>query len=121
MNIINKLLVVGVMGSVLVLLSGCNNVTSTEVIADNVSGYKYNSMTCKELEGEMDYLERAGSAAAGVVDSRKSTQDSKNAAAFLFFWPAMFLTDDNSLEAQKYARLKGEFDAAERAYRKNDC
>jgi len=120
MNISNGIKLV-VAGSLSIVLASCGNVTSSEVIADSVSGYEYNNMTCKELEGEMDHLERAGSAAAGVVDSRKNTQDGKNAAAFLFFWPALFLTDDNSSEANKYARIKGEFDAAQRAYRRKDC
>jgi len=78
-------------------------------------------MTCSELEGEIDHLQRSASQAAGVVDKKKSSQQGKSAAAFLLFWPALFIVDDNSIEAQKYARLKGEYEAALREHRKKEC
>ena len=118
---INKYLTFGLAASIIVVLSGCNNVASNEVIADNVSGYEYDNMTCSALESEIDYLQRSASSAAGVVDKKKSSQSGKSAAAFIFFWPALFIVDDNSLEAQKYARLQGEYEAALRAHRKKDC
>ena len=103
------------------LLSGCNNVSSSEVIAENVSTYKFNDMACSELEGEIDYLRSAASSAGAVVDKKKSSATGKNAAAFILFWPALFLIDDNSIEAQKYSSLKGEYEAAMRAHRAKDC
>ena len=51
----------------------------------------------------------------------KKTQQGKGVASVLLFWPALFIIDDNSLEAQKYARLKGEYEAAEKAHRKKEC
>ena len=118
---VKKYLAFGLAVSSTVVLYGCNNVTSSEVIADSVSTYQYDNMTCSELESEIDYLQKAASTAAGVVDKKKSSQQGKSAAAFLLFWPALFIVDDNSLEAQKYARLKGEYDAALREHRKKDC
>ena len=118
---IKKYLAFGLAVSSTVVLYGCNNVTSSEVIADSVSGYAYNNMTCSELEAEIDHLQRSASQAAGVVDKKKSSQQGKSAAAFLFFWPALLIVDDNSLEAQKYARLKGEYEAALREHRKKEC
>ena len=118
---IYKYLTFGLAVSLTVVLSGCNNVASNEVIADSVSSYEYDKMTCSEIEGEIDHLQRAASQAAGVVDKKKSSQGKKSAAAFILFWPALFIVDDNSLEAQKYARLKGEYDAALREHRKKDC
>ena len=58
----------------------------------------------------------AARAAAGVVDKKKSSQQGKMTAAILLFWPVAFIVDDNSLEAQKYARLKGEYEAALRIH-----
>ena len=118
---IKKYLAFGLAVSSTVVLYGCNNVTSNEVIADSVSSYAYNNMTCSELEAEIDHLQRAASQAAGVVDKKKSSQQGKSAAAFLLIWPALFIVDDNSLEAQKYARLKGEYEAALREHRIKDC
>ena len=118
---IYKYLTFGLAVSLTVVLSGCNNVASNEVIADSVSSYEYDKMTCSEIEGEIDHLQRSASSAAGVVDKKKSSQSGKSAAAFLFFWPALFIVDDNSLEAQKYASLQGEYEAALREHRKKDC
>ena len=116
-----KYLAFGVTTSLALLVSGCNNVSSTEVIAQNVSTYEYSDMTCSELEGEMDYLNNAANSAGNVVDKKKSSAKGKNAAAFVFFWPALFLIDDNSTEAQQYARKKGEYEAVQRTHRKKDC
>jgi len=53
---IKKYLAFGLAVSSTVVLYGCNNVTSSEVIADSVSSYAYKNMTCSELEGEIDHL-----------------------------------------------------------------
>jgi hypothetical protein len=37
------------------------------------------------------------------------------------FWPALFIIDDNKPEARRLARLKGEFEAAEKTYRRKKC
>lgn len=118
---IDKYLAFGLAVSLTVVLSGCNNVASNEVIADSVSTYEYKNMTCSEIESEIDFLQRAASAAAGVVDKKKSSQQGKMAAAILLFWPVAFIVDDNSLEAQKYSRLKGEYEGALREHSKKDC
>ena len=118
---INKYLAFGLAISLTVVLSGCNNVASNEVIADSVSTYGYENMTCSQIESEIDHLQRAASQAAGVVDKKKSSQSGKMTAAILLFWPVAFIVDDNSLEAQKYARLQGEYEAALRSHRNKDC
>ena len=104
-----------------IALTGCGNKKVSEIIPDVVSGYKYKKMSCDELEHEIDFLQRSANKAAGIVDSIKDTQDDKDVAAFLLFWPALFLTDDNKAEAQKYSELKGEHEAALRAHRINKC
>ena len=118
---INKYIYSGLVTSLIFILSGCSSVSSDEVIADSVSGYEYDKMTCSQIESEIAYLQKSVSQASGVVDKKKSSQGKKSAAAFLLFWPALFIVDDNSLEAQKYSRLKGEYEGALRVHRKKDC
>ena len=118
---INKYLAFGLAVSFSVVLSGCNNVASNEVIADSVSTYEFENMTCSQIESEIDHLQRAASSAAGVVDKKKSSQTGKMTAAILLFWPVAFIVDDNSVEAQKYSRLKGEYEAALRIHRNKEC
>ena len=117
----NKYLIFGVAVSFALVLSGCNNVKSSEVISQNVSTYEYSDMTCSQLEGEMVFLNNAANSAGNVVDKKNSSAKGKNAAAFILFWPALFLIDDNSTEAQQYARKKGEYEAVQRTHRKKDC
>ena len=120
MKYISKILVSAIL-STSFMLSGCSNKSSSEVIPDQVSSYQFNKMTCKELEGEIDYLQGAAISAARIVDDRKETQDGKLAAGFLLFWPAMLITDSNKAEANKYAQLKGQYEAAMRSHRRKDC
>ena len=106
---------------VVLSLSGCGNVSSNQVIADSVSSYEYDNMTCPAIEAEISHLQRAATEAGAIVDKKKSSQQGKGVASVLLFWPALFIIDDNSLEAQKYARLKGEYEAAEKAHRIKEC
>ena len=78
-------------------------------------------MTCSAIEAEISHLQRAATEAGAIVDKKKSSQEGKGVASVLLFWPALFIIDDNSLEAQKYARLKGEYEAASKAHRKKEC
>ena len=78
---------------VVLSLSGCGNVSSNQVIADSVSTYEYDNMTCSAIEAEISHLQRSASEAAGVVDNKKSSQQGKGAAAVLLFWPALFIID----------------------------
>jgi len=101
--------------SSLLILSGCEGGTSSSmVVADSVSGYKYTKMSCEELEYEMDHLERKARKMGAVVDERKETQQQKNVAAFLFCWVCAPFIDTNSAEATKLAEIKGEVEAVER-------
>ena len=102
------------------IIQSCS-VSSDEIMPDHVTSYEYNKMSCTELEREIDYLQRSANSAAGIVDQRKETQDSKDGAALIFFWPALFFTDTNAPEAKKYAQLKGEFEAAKRTHRRKGC
>lgn len=103
-----------------VILTGCNR-TSSEVIADNVDGYKFNNMSCTEIRSELSHLQQQANNVSGIVDERKNTQDGKNVAAVLLFWPALFLIDNNAPEARKYAQIKGEHEAAKRVYSRKGC
>ena len=106
---------------VVLSLSGCGNVSSNQVIADSVSSYEYDNMTCPAIEAEISHLQRAATEACAIVDKKKSSQQGKGVASVLLFWPALFIIDDNSLEAQKYSRLKGEYEAASKVHRKKEC
>ena len=116
----NKMKTIALAGALgmTILLSGCGSVSSQNVIPESVSGYKYQqNELVKNLEFEMEHLQRAARNRCRYCGyGVKSTQDGKDAIAFLFFWPALFLTDNNSAQAAQLATLRGEFEAANRVY-----
>ena len=102
-------------------LSACGGVSSDEIIADEVSTAKYDNWSCKTLKKEVIALQDRVSNTGATVDKRKDTQGDKQTLAVLLFWPAYFFVDENSLEAKKYAKLKGEYNAVSSVYRRKDC
>lgn len=110
-----KNLLLSIIVSTQLLLVGCDGGTSSSmVVADSVSGYKYTKMSCDELGYELDFLERKARKAGAVVDEVKEEQQAKNVGAFLFCWVCAPFIDTNSAEAAKLAEIKGEVEAVER-------
>ena len=86
----NKYLTFGVAISLALILSGCNNVKSSEVISQNVSTYEYSDMTCSQLESEMVFLNNAANSAGNVVDKKNSSAKGKNALRLFYFGQLYF-------------------------------
>lgn len=97
------------------LLSSCDGGTSSSmVVADSVSGYKYTKMSCDELGYELDFAERKAKRMGVVVDEVKEKKQAMNVGAFLFCWVCAPFIETNSAEAAKLAELKGEVEAIDR-------
>jgi hypothetical protein len=86
-----------------------------------VSSLKYKNLSCHQLEKELKSLNGATKLAKNATDKKLKTQNNKNVAAFLLFWPALFMIDDNKPEANKYAQIKGEFDTVVRTFDLKNC
>lgn len=102
------------------LLQSCS-VSSDEVVAVEMSTYPFRDLSCEELDREMNYLRGQANITADIVDDKMTTQNAKDVAAVLFFWPALPFIDTNSKEARRYAETKGEFEAAKRVFVRKGC
>jgi hypothetical protein len=82
---------------------------------------QYNSYTCKQLEAEMTMISRRASELGGRVDKTASDDSAQMGIGLVLFWPALFFLDGNTPEAAEYGRLKGEFEAMEKAAIQKNC
>ena len=104
------------------IINSCGGgVSSGEVVPDYIDENKYNNLSCKKIIFKIEDLNNKINIAQKAVDTKKQTQSNKNIASFLFFWPALFITDDNSVEAKNYAHMKGEYEALIRVFKMKQC
>lgn len=101
-------------------LTACAKSTG-EIPVQYVSALQYNSFTCNQIESEMQIVSRRASEVGGQVDSTASGDNAQMAIGLVLFWPALFFLDGNTPQAQEYGRLRGEFDALEKAAVQKDC
>lgn len=102
------------------MLSACAKHTN-EIPAQYTSPMQYQSYSCRQIEQEMQTVSRHMSEVGGQVDKTASNDSAQMGIGLVLFWPALFFLDGDTPEAQEYARLKGEFDALEKAGNQKDC
>ncbi len=66
-------------------------------------------------------LSRRVSELGGQVDKTASDDAVQMGIGLVLFWPALFFLDGNTPQATEYGRLKGEFDALEKAAIQKEC
>lgn len=102
------------------LLSGCAKSTS-EIPATYVSPMQYERYSCSQLQAEMQTVSQRVSEIGGQVDKTASDDNAQMAVGMILFWPALFFLDGSTPQGAEYARLKGEFDALEKASIRRNC
>jgi hypothetical protein len=58
---------------------------------------------------------------SGIQDQKASSDALATGVAIVVFWPAAFLVGGNDQNTAELARMKGEFDAIERASIQKSC
>lgn len=101
-------------------LAGCAKSTS-ELTPQYVSPMQYNGYTCKQMEMEMQALSGRVSELGGQVDKTASNDSVQMGVGLVLFWPALFFLDGDTPQAAEYSRLRGEFDALEKAAIQKEC
>jgi len=104
----------------LVTLAACAKATH-EIPTQYVSPLQYSDYSCKQLKKEMHVLSRRVSDLGGQVDKTASDDNGQMAVGMILFWPALFFLDGDTPQANEYGRLKGEFEALEKAAIQKDC
>jgi hypothetical protein len=102
------------------LLSACAS-HPNDIPTEYVSPLQYQSYNCKQLEQEMQSVSAHVSELRGQTESAASDSDAEMGVGLVLFWPALFFPDKNSAQAAEYGRLKGEFDALEKASIQRNC
>jgi hypothetical protein len=100
-------------------LSGCAS-TSDKVSAAYVSPLQFNSYDCSQLTAESQRISARVSELGGQVDKAATNDKVIMGVALIVFWPALFALGNKQQEAE-FARLKGEYDAIQRAAIEKKC
>ncbi len=100
-------------------LSGCA-ATSDKVAAAYVSPLQFNTYDCSQLTAESQRISARVSELGGQVDKAATNDKVIMGVALIVFWPALFALGNKQQEAE-YARLKGEYEAIQRAAVEKKC
>lgn len=95
--------------------------SAAEIPTQYVSPMQYSGYHCRQIETEMQAVARRVSELGGQVDKTASDDSAQMAIGLILFWPTLFLLDGDTPQAAEYSRLKGEFDALEKAAIQKDC
>jgi hypothetical protein len=111
--------------SAILLASACTLAacakSTREIPAQYISPMQYGSYSCKQLELEMQTVASRVSEVGGQVDRTAENDSAKMGIGLILFWPTLFFLDGDTPQAAEYARLKGEFDALEKAAIQKGC
>jgi hypothetical protein len=103
-----------------VAIAGCAS-SSNDIKASYVSPMQYQSYNCQQISAEAERISRRVSETSGVQDSKASNDAVVTGVALVLFWPAAFMMKGDGQTAAELARLKGEFEALERASIEKSC
>lgn len=105
---------------VVVMAAGCAT-GSKDIRSAYVSPLTYDSYSCQQLVVENQRLQGRISQVGGDVDKKASGDKVKMGVGIVLFWPTLFFLKGDGVEAQEYARLKGEHEAIESTYTRKNC
>lgn len=109
-----------VAASFAVLLCGCAS-SASDIPTQYISPLTYRDYTCSQIQGEMESVSRRVAELAGQVDKRASGDAVKMGVGLILLWPTLFFISGDGPQAVEYGRLKGEFEALEKAAIRQNC
>jgi hypothetical protein len=115
-----KVIKLTVAGTISLAVAACAS-SSNDIKASYVSPMQYQSYNCQQISAEAERISRRVSEASGVQDSKASNDAVVTGVAIVLFWPAAFMMKGDGQTAAELARLKGEFEALERASIEKSC
>lgn len=102
------------------LLAACAS-SAENITANYVSPNNYSKWSCRELEDEAQRVSAAAASAAGVQNSKATSDAVATGVALVVFWPAAFLIKGDGASAANLANLKGEMQAIQTASTQKKC
>jgi hypothetical protein len=103
-----------------ILCAGCAS-SSSDIQPQYVSHLQYQHLSCQQIAGEAQRLSRRVAEVSGAQDEKASSDAVATGVALVVFWPAAFFIKGDGATAAELGRLKGEFEALERASAQKGC
>lgn len=102
------------------LLAGC--ATSSQNIATAyVSPLQYANYDCNQIIAEMQRIQVRVNQMAGRLDQAASNDKVLTGVGIILFWPALFALGGTKEQEAEFARLKGEYEALNKAAVEKRC
>ncbi len=101
-------------------LAGCAS-NADKIGASYISPLQYQNYSCVQLGDEAQRVSGRVAQLSGVQDQKASSDALATGVAIVLFWPAAFMIGGNDQNTADLARLKGEFEAVERASIEKNC
>ncbi len=102
------------------VLGACAS-SSDEVGSIYVSPLAYQQYNCQQIGQEAERVSRRAAEIAGVQDSKASSDAVMTGVGLVLFWPSLFFIKGDGQTAAELGRLKGEFEALEKASIEKNC
>jgi hypothetical protein len=102
------------------ILAGCAS-SSDDVGSIYVSPLAYQQYNCQQIGQEAERVSRRAAEIAGVQDSKATSDAVMTGVGLVLFWPSLFFIKGDGQTAAELGRLKGEFEALEKASIEKNC
>jgi len=99
---------------------GCAS-SASDIQPQYVSHLQYQHLSCQQIGAEVQRVSRRVAEVSGVQDDKATGDAVATGIALVVFWPAAFFIKGDGATAAELGRLKGEFEALERASIQKRC
>jgi hypothetical protein len=106
--------------SILAALTACTT-ASKDIGSAYISPVQYTSYDCSQLEAESSRILTRVKQLGVQLDKAAENDKAIGVAGAILFWPALFALGGNKQQEAEYARLKGEFEAAQTTAIQKKC
>jgi len=103
-----------------IVATGCAT-ASKDIAASYVSPMQYNSYNCEQLAAEAARIQAHAAQLAGRLDKKADNDKAIVAVSAVLFWPAIFFIGGTKDREAEYGRLKGEYEAVQKATIEKSC
>jgi len=106
--------------AVVTLITACTT-ASKDIGSAYISPVQYTSYDCTQLEAESSRILTRVKQLGVQLDKAAENDKAIGVAGAILFWPALFALGGNKQQEAEYARLKGEFEAAQTTAIQKKC
>ena len=103
-----------------IALGACAS-SADKINAQYISPLQYQSYSCSQLGEEAQRISGRVAQVSGTQDQKATNDALITTAAIIVFWPAAFFVSGNDQTSAELGRLKGEFEAVEKAAIQKNC